>query len=113
MLFVILNFIFALAITNCHLFVLINLFSISFAVMKAIQYKMSMLLAGFLNGLNFFPTASHDSVSNFSGSLPSKFEISYEDGFSKDAEKLKGDWSLVKSDIRSSFDTLTNEFNEV
>ena len=70
---------------------------------------MSMVLAGFLNSMNFFPTSSMNSISRFTGSLPAKLEISCEEGFANDAERLKSDWSMVKSDIRKSFDEVTNE----
>lgn len=78
--------------------------------MKAIQYKISILLAGFLNGFNFFHNTPANSVSMYTGSLPSNFTNTIEvAGLSRDNEKLNSDWSNVKGDIHKSIDCYTND----
>lgn len=100
---------FCIAFFRGVIFFSVNIYNANFVFMKAIQYKMSMVLAGFLNSMNFLPDLPLNSVSKFTGSLPANFEISYEDGFADDAERINGDWSMIKSDIRKSFDNLTND----
>ena len=84
----------------------------NFDKMKAVHAKMSILLAGVLNGVNFFPS-TNNRFSATLGSLKAKFEIADGDGFSADAAKLKGDWDIVKSDINNSFnDEISNVRSE-
>lgn len=78
--------------------------------MKAITNKMSLLLAGFLSGMNLFPfSSSTQRISQLTGSLQLRKEARCEDGFEADAEKLKGDWSMVGQDVRNAYNKITNE----
>lgn len=78
--------------------------------MKAIQYKISILLAGFLNGFNFFSYAPANSVSKLTGSLQPNFISTIESaGLARDHENLHSDWLNVKGDIHKSIDCYTSE----
>lgn len=78
--------------------------------MKVIQYKLSILLAGFINSFNFFSYAPANSVSKHTGSLPPNFISTIESaGLARDSEKLHSDWLNVKGDIHKSIDCYTIE----
>jgi len=76
--------------------------------MKAIKHKTSILLAGFLNGLNFFCFTPHNNISKILGSTKNHFKVSDNEGFHADAQRLSGDWIKVREDLMSSFNSAEN-----
>jgi|GEM_PF-3368053 len=80
--------------------------------MKAIKYRTSILMSGFINGLNLFAFNCHNSsISETLNSTKSNIKVSTVNGFQDDAEKLNGDWSAVRNDLMSSYDLLETSIN--
>ena len=69
--------------------------------MKAIHYKASVLLAGFLS--TFSLGGGVESIADVTGGLKLRKSQPCADGFAQDAAALNQDWANVQGDMANAF----------
>lgn len=79
-------------------------------MMKAIHYKASILMAGFLNGLNISPSfANITKLSKTLESLEMPCITIDGNGQTVDGDRLSNDWNKVRADLMTAYKDATKE----